>query len=775
MRLSQRLIASLVVGVALVSALFAWHDVRTRGNQLRSDLIVRTAADARTLEQALAPLARDESVSRQVGTTIERLRTRTGLDAVVVFDRELQVVASTESLTESLQTRAAQLAARASDRHASEFLRSAGTDVLLYTERVLDAPPIGAVALVRDAGPISEEVAALWRARLTRMGIELLLVAVITTLLVRWSFIQPMTRTAKWLESLRLGRPHRSPATDSDFLKPLLNEVTHLVRSLQSARASAEEEARLRHAAEAIWTPERLRAHVRAHLQNTPLFVVSNREPYMHVRRGSDVSVVVPASGVVTALEPVLRACNGTWVAHGSGNADRERVDAHDRVRVPPSQPEYTLRRVWLSEEEEKGYYYGFSNEGLWPLCHIAHTRPLFREPDWAAYRSVNRKFADALVEEMADTPQPLVLVQDYHFALLPRLIKAQRPDARVGVFWHIPWPNPEAFGICPWQADLLEGLLGADLIGFHTQAHCNNFLETVDRAFESQIEWEQFTVRRHDHATMVRPFPISVAAASTVSTEPSVDLPSDALRTRLLKQAGVSADFMGIGVDRVDYTKGILERFRGLERFFEKWDRYLGQFTFVQIGAPSRTHVKRYQDLLEEVTAEAARINARFGTANWKPLVLLTRHHDHQEIDRYYQAADFCLVTSLHDGMNLVAKEFVTARADSDGVLILSQFDGAARELCDALIVNPYDTEQLADAMRLALEMDPDERRRRMVRMRQQVREYNVYRWAATLIGDLAAIRLGTTPRLTAGEGEPTAGRGRRLRSPDPPGETPA
>ena len=333
----------------------------------------------------------------------------------------------------------------------------------------------------------------------------------------------------------------------------------------------------------------------------------------MHVHRGKGVEAIVPASGLVTALEPILRACEGTWVAHGAGDADRETVDERDRLRVPPDGPQYTLRRVWLSKEEEEGYYYGFANEGLWPLCHIAHTRPTFRSSDWEYYQQANQKFADVVLEEMAGTEEPAVLVQDYHFALLPRILKEQRPDARVAIFWHIPWPNPQAFGICPWQRDLLEGLLGADLVGFHIQAHCNYFLETVDSALEARVDWEHFAVNRRGHLTRVRPFPISVALS-----EPAGDsLPKGGSvyleRAALFKELGVEATFMGVGVDRMDYTKGILERFRGIERFLEKYPGYQGQFTFVQIGAPSRTHIKRYNDLLAEVESEADRINWRF------------------------------------------------------------------------------------------------------------------------------------------------------------------
>jgi len=398
---------------------------------------------------------------------------------------------------------------------------------------------------------------------------------------------------------------------------------------------------------------------------------------------------------------------------------------------------------VWLSKEQEQGYYYGFANEGLWPLCHIAHTRPIFRADDWQHYQDVNRKFTHALLEEIEDIPNPVVLAQDYHFALLPRLVKEKRPDARVAIFWHIPWPNPEAFRICPWQRQLLDGLLGADLVGFHIQSHCNNFLETVDRAVESRVDWEHFSVLRQGHRTMVRPFPISVDLVDDESAENKDHELGYIERAALLRNLGVEATFLGVGVDRVDYTKGILERFLAIERFLEKHPNYGEKFAFVQIGAPSRTHIKRYHDLLAEVEAEAERINWRFQTSKWRPIVFLKRQHSHTEIAAYYRAADLCLVTSLHDGMNLVAKEFLAARRDERGVLVLSQFTGAARELRDALLVNPYDIEQTAEAIRVALEMEPEEKQIRMHRMRRVVREHNIYRWAGSLITELCEVRL--------------------------------
>jgi trehalose 6-phosphate synthase len=618
---------------------------------------------------------------------------------------------------------------------------SAAVDVRTRMDLAQQSLGAGAAVHGSEAGKLAELRGELWRDALMRVAVQVIAIVAFTWLIARWSVAGFIARSARWMREFRLGQADGPREAVSGMLKPLVQEVTHLVTSLETARATAAEEARLREAGESLWTAERLRAHVRTRLTTRPLFVVSNREPYIHTRRSNSVEVVVPASGLVTALEPVLRACDGTWIAHGSGDADRQTVDGSDRVRVPPDHPAYTLRRVWLTKEDEDGYYYGFSNEGLWPLCHIAHTRPLFRASDWAGYERVNRKFARAVLDEMRGAEAPIVLVQDYHFALLPRLIKVERPDAQVAVFWHIPWPNPEAFGICPWQAELLDGLLGADLVGFHTQAHCNNFLDTVDRTFESQIARERFTVRRLGHLTAVRPFPISVEFREP-APEATRTIPRAA---DLLAPFHVAAPTLGVGVDRIDYTKGLVERFQAIERFFERWPAFQGQFTFVQIAAPSRTAIKRYQDLVDSVESEVARINRRFQTDTWMPIVLLVRHHTHAEIEPYYRAAAVCLVTSLHDGMNLVAKEFVAARDDEDGVLVLSRFAGASEELDDALVVNPYDAEQLASVIYEVLTMSDDERSLRMRRMRETVREHNVFRWAGRLIADLAAIRIAS------------------------------
>jgi alpha,alpha-trehalose-phosphate synthase [UDP-forming] len=742
---SARLIVSLIVGVTVVSLCSSYYQVLMMKQALRKDLEHR----AEVLAESLAGSVErdlDRGAKTSLQRTVEHFANREHLMGIAVYDPSAQPLSITPSLESQMKTPPAPVAqALKADQGKGALLKLAGNPVHIYALPLhSDDNLLGALAIVHDAGYINAESRRIWRETFLSALAHVFLISLITLLIVRWSIAGPIARAAHWMKSLRTGRAGsvRMKGLESDLFRPLAREVATLAQSLNTARTAAQLEARLRETSESMWTADRLAVHVRDRLGDGRLFVVSNREPYSHSRRGKEIEVKVPPSGLVTAIEPVLRACDGTWVAHGSGDADLETVDRNDCLRVPPDDPHYTLRRVWLTKEEEAGYYYGFANEGLWPLCHIAHTRPIFRADDWNFYGEVNRKFADALLDEMRDIAQPVVLVQDYHFALLPRMIKQARPDARVAIFWHIPWPNAEAFRICPWQGELIDGLLGADLIGFHIQAHCMNFLETVDRIVESRIDWEHSSVQRLDHQTTVRPFPISVEFNDDAS-EPAPPSSAYEERTALFKGHGIEAAMMGIGVDRLDYTKGILERLLALEALFEKYPRYRGAFTFVQIGAPSRTHIKRYHDLQAEVEAEVERINWKFQTERWKPIVLLNRHHSHEEIQPYYRAADLCLVTSLHDGMNLVAKEFIATRRDELGVLILSCFTGAARELQDALPVNPYDIDQTAEAIRIALEMPPEEKRARMQRMRRHVREHNVYRWAGNLIAELCEVRL--------------------------------
>jgi trehalose 6-phosphate synthase len=517
-------------------------------------------------------------------------------------------------------------------------------------------------------------------------------------------------------------------------------ELRPIARDLQVLLQDMESERRTRDETQTTWGPDALRRILRQDLKGDEVLIVSNREPYIHVRRKDNViDIQRPASGLVTALEPIVRACSGTWIAHGAGNADRETVDKNDHVMVPPEHPSYRIRRVWLSPEEEQGYYFGFANEGLWPLCHIAHTRPVFRAPDWEHYQTVNRRFAEVVADE-ARTEDPIILVQDYHFALLPRLVRERLPNATIITFWHIPWPNPEAFGILPWREEVLDGMLGSSILGFHTQFHCNNFFDTVDRFLEARVDRETFTISYGGQPTEVRRYPISIEwPPAALQVQP----PVDECRGRVRQRLGLAADVkLGVGVDRLDYTKGILERFSAIERLLEMEPRWVGQFSFIQVAAPSRTSIEEYQNLEAKVRALAGRINERFGRPGYTPIVLKIEHHDAAEVYELYRAAEVCIVSSLHDGMNLVAKEFVASRDDEQGVLILSQFTGAARELAESLTVNPYDIEQSAAALHVALMMSPDEQRARMRSMRHLVQEFNVYRWAGRMLIDGARMR---------------------------------
>jgi trehalose 6-phosphate synthase len=473
------------------------------------------------------------------------------------------------------------------------------------------------------------------------------------------------------------------------------------------------------------------------------LIIVSNREPCLHERTGGVIKAVRPASGMVTALEPIVRSVNGTWIAHGSGSADRAVVDKKDCVRLPEQEPEYTLRRVWLTKKEEDGYYYGLSNEALWPLCHIVYTRPNFSRDDWEIYKSVNRKFCDVVLDE-ADGAPAIIFIQDYHLALLPRLLKNARPDLKIIHFWHIPWPNREAFRIFPWGEELLDGLLGNDILGFHIQYHCNNFLDTVDRSIEARVDYEHFRVFRSGRPTYVKPFPISIdfnrigKDAATEKVQQS--------REKYSRELGdiVCGTRFCVGADRIDYTKGIPERMKGFELMLLRHPELQAKVTFFQLAAPSRTHIEKYRDLNDQLDDLVDEINWRLCTEEWIPVRFLRAHHDYYDVLAAYCMADILLVTSLHDGMNLVAKEFIASRTDGDGVLVLSEYTGAAREFPDALQVNPFDTDRLADVLYQAFSMPEAERRQRMARMRAQVEKHNVYDWGRKIFREVEKLPFG-------------------------------
>ncbi|MGA2862654.1 MAG: trehalose-6-phosphate synthase [Steroidobacteraceae bacterium] len=560
-------------------------------------------------------------------------------------------------------------------------------------------------------------------------GVSLVIVALFLVL-GAWLIVR---RWGKILIGDITGRRFLDDAESGPLSLPILRQVRKVLSEM-------EESQRLEIDYQENWTPQALQQVVRDQLHSPQIIVVSNREPYSHeFGDNGAIEVQVPASGMVTALEPVMRACSGTWVAHGSGSADREVVDRSDRVRVPPENPCYTLRRVWLSESEEQGFYYGLSNEGLWPLCHLAYVRPTFRAEDWVVYQSVNRKFAEIVARE-AQSDDPVILIQDFHFAMLPGYLRERRPKATIALFWHIPWPNAETFGVCPWKRQMLSHLLMADILGFHTLYHCQNFLATLDRFIECQVDHERMTVALRGHICHVGAYPISIEwPPRWLQALPDIQVSRRAVRERFGIAEHVT---LGLGVERWDFTKGVIERCLALELLLEQNPRLRGQVTLLQIAAPSRSKLPAYQALQRSTLAEVERINARFAVADWKPIVLIGKHQPPEEVFELYRAADFCIVNSLHDGMNLVAKEFVAARDDEDGVLILSTFAGAARELVEAILVNPFDVAETAAAIRRALEMPREQRRQRMQLMRRTIKENNVYRWAGRMLMDAARIR---------------------------------
>ncbi|TXG86200.1 MAG: trehalose-6-phosphate synthase [Thermomicrobiales bacterium] len=596
-----------------------------------------------------------------------------------------------------------------------------------------DAAPAGRLILVHDMSFVARRSAETKRYVFFLFIGLALIVSLITVVIAQLSWRGWMAGMQALLRGDGLVRkPSPGGERHPPEFKPIARDLQRLIQDLESETRSRDE-------SQVTWRPDALRAILHGELRGDDVIVVSNREPYIHQQRGDRIEVQRPASGLVTALEPIMRACSGTWIAHGSGSADADVVDAQDRVAVPPEHPAYQLRRVWLTPDEEQGYYYGFSNEGLWPLCHIAHVRPTFRSNDWNQYVAVNRKFAAAVVAE-ARTADPIVLVQDYHLALAPQMIRQALPNSTVITFWHIPWPNPESFAICPGREELLGGLLGSSILGFHTQFHCNNFVDTVDRFLEARVDRESFTVSCQGKPTAIRRYPISI---SWPPDEDAVRTPVDDCRRKIRIQNDLPLDHcVGVGVDRLDYTKGIIERFNSIERLLELNPEWIGRFSFVQIAAPTRSGIDEYQIHEAKVRALATRINGRFTRKGAAPIILKVEHHEPQDVYEYYRAAELCFVSSLPDGMNLVAKEFIAARDDERGVLVLSQFTGAARELPESLVVNPYDIDQCAAALQMALTMPATEQRDRMRLMRGLIAEFNVYRWAGRMLLDAAAMR---------------------------------
>lgn len=702
------------------------------------DLDIRAKMITGTFQEPLSTLLLQGSKTRINGLLTRSIRDER-LFALGYCDQQGKLLYKTTTFPESLGC----LLPHSSAHESPALLQlPRGLVHVAINPVLIDEIPSGSLVVVHDMSFVQHRSADTRKYILIFFAVLCLVTSLITVLVAHLSWRGWMSSMRSLLRGEWLTKPAASAsASDSaaDYeMQPLVGDLRDLLRSLEAEKRMADD-------VTISWNPDTLRSLLYQQLTGEQIIVVSNREPYIHVPGKGGSGIQRPASGLVTAVEPVMRACSGTWIAHGSGSADRQAVDKKDHVRVPPEHPDYTLRRIWLTKEEEEGYYYGFSNEGLWPLCHIAHVRPVFRTSDWRQYMAINQRFADAVVQE-ADREDPVVLVQDYHFALLPGMLRKALPRATIITFWHIPWPNPESFGICPWREELLKGMLGSTILGFHTPFHCKNFLDTVDRYLETRIEHASATISRGGNLTMVEAYPISIQwPPPWQESQPPVGECRDQIRRTLNIEENC---LIGLGVDRLDYTKGILERLRAVECLLENHPEMIGRFCFVQIAAPSRSALEEYQAFEARVRALAAQINLRFAKRDYLPVHLKVEHHEPKDVNLYYRAADVCLVTSLHDGMNLVAKEYVAARDDERGVLLLSRFTGAAHELYEALIVNPYHIEQTADALYQALTMPEFEQQARMRSMRSMVRDFNVYRWAARMLLD--ASRLRQRERLT-------------------------
>lgn len=735
-------ILPILIIVAIIFTVFGIMQVRFTEERLMDDLKRKAKSVDESLELSARYILTNNDL-RQANRLVEGFQKRERLQGCVIYDKEGQILAITERISdwkEKDKPYIKDIIETRNPRGSLEKFRE--YSVYSYILPVADDENnvLGLVEVIYDTSYLFTMLTELWRRISITLIILISLIAIIAFLIQRQIFILPVRRLTQWFSYFQKGETDKlKPFEEKGEFGKLVSEVEQVALGLRVARKVVTEKAHTRMQKEELWTQTKLRDLIHTKLGENAFFIVSNREPFMHVidEITGQIKCIRPASGVVTAIDPILRACGGTWIAHGSGSADKKMVNSRNKLGVPPEDNRYILKRVWLAKDEEEGYYYGFANEGLWPLCHVTHTRPIFRETDWQMYKKVNQKFAESILEELP-AKNPFVFIQDYHFTLLAKMIKEKRRDATVALFWHIPWPNPEVFAICPYQQEILDGMLACDLIGFHIQNHCNNFLDTANRLIESRVDTEKFSVVRANKETFIRAFPISVDGYfSGNNATPKTDRIDE-----IKKEYELDGKIVAVGVDRIDYTKGLVERMLAVDRFLEKYPEYKNKFVFIQLAAPSRTHIKRYHELMGEIDELVEKKNWKYSDGNWKPIIYLKRHFSPEEIKPYYSLADICIVSSLHDGMNLVAKEYVASKSDLNGALILSRFTGAARELTDAIQINPYSTEEFAEAIKSAIEIPQDDKRKRMENMRKIISENNVYRWAANIITELTALK---------------------------------
>jgi len=728
--------------VTFAFTIFGVVQMRFEDEKLIDDVKRKAKSVAESMELSVRHVLESQDL-KSANYLVQRFETRERLQGCVIYDREGHVIAITRRFADWKNKDKPFLKELIENKIVRGELETFKEyTVYSYIMPIFDdeGNSLGFVEIIHDTSYVFARLTELWRRLSVTLAILVVSIFLILMVLDRHIFVLPVQRLTEWFKHFQKGETDENqPIKEKGPLGKLANEVEQVALNLRVARRSISSEASERLQKEEIWTESKLRDLIHAKLGENSFFVVSNREPYIHIidEETGLPACVRPASGVVTAIHPILSASGGTWIAHGSGKADKKFVNSKNKLGVPPEDNRYILKRVWLTKEEEEGYYYGFSNEGLWPLCHNTHTRPVFRDEDWRMYVNVNQKFADSVLEELP-AKASFIFIQDYHFTLLPKMIKEKRPDCIIALFWHIPWPTPEAFSICPYQKEILEGMLGCDLIGFHVQNHCNNFLDTANRLLESRVDTEKFSVVRFGKETFVRAFPISIddkmETHAAAIEQPHLE--------KIKKEYDLEGKIVAVGVDRIDYTKGIVERVLAIDRFLEKNPQYRKRFVFIQLAAPSRTHIKRYHDLMGEIDELIEQKNWKYLEGDWKPIIYLKRHFSPEEIEPFYVLADICIVSSLHDGMNLVAKEYVASKKDSSGVLILSQFTGASRELNEAVLINPYAIEEFADKILQAVEMPEEEKKKRMDLMRKKISENNIYRWAASIVSELATLK---------------------------------
>ncbi len=734
---------TIVVGILVLTSVivfgFTFFQVSGQRASLVSDLEYRTQILSESFKESIEPAYINNS-QESLQKTLNKFTDKQRLLGIVVYDSKGGVVAYSVDLLDEIIKSAKPAHAMDADSASGSFVSVEKNKIYEFVDPLhQDSAVIGSIMIAQNAGYIDAAINQTWATVLLRFFIQTLILIIALIFILRWLVFKPILKMIKSIRSVQAGKMDQElkDFEGHSFFRPLAQEIFKISASLLKARSAAREEAKLRmEKLDSPWTEERLKEFVRAYLKDQKIFLVFNREPYSHKKGKNGVYCFSQAGGVLTALEPLMEACGGMWVAHGSGDADKETADAEGKLQVPPDDPKYTLKRVWLTDKEVRGYNKGYSAEGLYPLCLNTHTRPVFKEEDWVEYKRVNGKFAKVLLEEIKNIQRPIIIVNEYHFSLLPLMIKAARPDARIGIFWHTPWPSAEAFSICPQRQKILEGMLGADIIGFHNQQFCNNFIDTIGKNVESRIDFDKFSVTRDDHDSYIRSFPVGV---SFTNEDDGEDLSE--LGKKILNRLGIKTKYLGLGVDRLDYVKGIPERLKGVEYFLDTHPEYCGQFTFLQIASPCRSEIEKYSEYKNIVSKEVERINQKFKKDDWQPIVLEVVQYSHQDLNSLYKLADVCAVTSLHDGMNLVSKEFVAARNDESGVLVLSQFTGASHELKGALIINPYSTKEIADAIYRGIIMSPLEQNRRMKTMRASVRNYNIYRWAAELLKTIAEV----------------------------------